>query len=136
MQLHQLNSKTNFRRGQRIGRGGKRGKTSGRGTKGQKSRAGHKIRPAIRDIIKKLPKLRGYKFKSFAKETVVINLKDLERHFQSGDTINSKMLIAKGLVNKIKGQIPRIKILGAGKIEKKFIFKDVVLSGSVREKMK
>ena len=42
----------------RVGRGGKRGKTSGRGTKGQNARAGHKKRPEMRDLIKKIPKQR------------------------------------------------------------------------------
>ena len=43
----------------RFGRGGKRGKTSGRGCKGQTARAGANMRPEMRDIIKRLPKLRG-----------------------------------------------------------------------------
>ena len=43
----------------RIARGGKRGRTSGRGQKGQKSRSGRKIRPAIRDLVQRTPKLRG-----------------------------------------------------------------------------
>jgi ribosomal protein L19E len=46
-------------KGKRVGRGGGRGKTSGRGTKGQKARAGHRIMPAIREQLKKLPKMRG-----------------------------------------------------------------------------
>jgi len=47
-----------------VGRGGKHAKTSGRGGKGQTARAGNKRRPELRDIIKKLPKNRGYRFKS------------------------------------------------------------------------
>ena len=47
-----------------MGRGGKHAKTSGRGGKGQTARAGNKRRPELRDIIKKLPKNRGYSFKS------------------------------------------------------------------------
>ena len=50
-----------------MGRGGKHAKTSGRGGKGQTARAGNKRRPELRDIIKKLPKNRGYQFKSIAK---------------------------------------------------------------------
>ena len=50
-----------------VARGGKRGKTSGRGGKGQTARAGNKRRPELRDIIKKLPKNRGYQFKSIHK---------------------------------------------------------------------
>ena len=44
----------------RVGRGGKRGKTSGRGHKGQRQHGGHGVRPELRDMIKKLPKLRGH----------------------------------------------------------------------------
>ena len=47
-----------------VGRGGKHAKTSGRGGKGQTARAGTTRRPELRDIIKKLPKNRGYQFKS------------------------------------------------------------------------
>jgi ribosomal protein L15 len=67
MQIHEIQRKTANRDRRYVGRGGKRGKTSGRGTKGQNSRAGRKIRPVIRDLIKKLPKNRGYKFKSIRK---------------------------------------------------------------------
>lgn len=64
MQTHEVKRKTANRDGKYVGRGGKRGKTSGKGTKGQNSRAGRKFRPQIRDVIKKIPKARGYKFKS------------------------------------------------------------------------
>ncbi len=63
MQLHELQPNTKRRAGKRVGRGGKRGTTAGRGTKGQKARAGHRIRPEIRDVIKRLPKLRGHDFR-------------------------------------------------------------------------
>lgn len=54
-----------------VGRGGKHAKTSGRGGKGQTARAGNKRRPALRDIIKKLPKQRGYRFKSFSRSVIL-----------------------------------------------------------------
>ena len=54
-----------------VGRGGKHAKTSGRGGKGQTARAGNKRRPELRDIIKKLPKNRGYQFKSKKKPFVL-----------------------------------------------------------------
>jgi ribosomal protein L15 len=57
MQLHTLKRKTQRQTKQQVGRGSKRGKTSGRGQKGQTSRAGRKLRPEIREIIKKIPKL-------------------------------------------------------------------------------
>jgi len=56
MQIHNLKRIHPNKRSVSIGRGGRRGKTSGRGGKGQTARAGHKVRPEIRDMIKKLPK--------------------------------------------------------------------------------
>ena len=59
MQFHTLKRKTKNKKGKTVGRGGTRGKTSGRGTKGQNARAGRKKRPELRDFIKRVPKLRG-----------------------------------------------------------------------------
>lgn len=59
MQFHTLKRKTANKKSRQVGRGGTRGKTSGRGTKGQNARAGHKNRPELRDFIKRVPKLRG-----------------------------------------------------------------------------
>ncbi|MDP3763076.1 MAG: uL15 family ribosomal protein [bacterium] len=59
MQFHNLKAKTERKYARQVGRGGTRGKTSGRGTKGQNARAGRKKRPEMRDIIKRIPKLRG-----------------------------------------------------------------------------
>jgi ribosomal protein L15 len=59
MQLNNLIPKTKNKKTMIVGRGGKRGKTSGRGGKGQTARAGNKRRPEIRDFIKRIPKLRG-----------------------------------------------------------------------------
>ncbi len=59
MQFHSLKRKTPNKTSQQVGRGGKRGKTAGRGTKGQNARAGRKKRPELRDFIKRVQKLRG-----------------------------------------------------------------------------
>lgn len=59
MQLHTLKRRTPNKKSRQVGRGGTRGKTSGRGTKGQNARAGRKKRPELRDFIKRFPKLRG-----------------------------------------------------------------------------
>jgi len=59
MQLHELQPNHYNKDAKRIARGGKRGRTSGRGQKGQKSRSGRKIRPGIRDLVQRTPKLRG-----------------------------------------------------------------------------
>lgn len=71
MQIHNL-KRVHKNKGDRlVGRGGKHAKTSGRGGKGQTARAGNKRRPELRDIIKKLPKNRGYQFKSIQKVFIV-----------------------------------------------------------------
>ena len=59
MQFHNLKAKTKRKYARQVGRGGTRGKTAGRGTKGQNARSGRKKRPEMRDIIKRIPKLRG-----------------------------------------------------------------------------
>ena len=64
MQIHNLKRQHKNKKDRIVGRGGKHAKTSGRGGKGQTARAGNKRRPELRDIIKKLPKNRGYQFKS------------------------------------------------------------------------
>lgn len=61
MQLNELKAETKHKSKKRVGRGGTRGTYSGKGMKGQKSRAGAKIRPAIRDLMQRTPKLRGAK---------------------------------------------------------------------------
>ena len=73
MQIHNLKRTHKNKRDRLVGRGGKHAKTSGRGGKGQTARAGNKRRPELRDIIKKLPKNRGYQFKSIQK---VFNLSE------------------------------------------------------------
>ncbi|MCX6752607.1 MAG: hypothetical protein NTZ87_03900 [Candidatus Nomurabacteria bacterium] len=64
MQIHNLKRQHKNKKDRIIGRGGKHAKTSGRGGKGQTARSGNKRRPELRDIIKRLPKNRGYQFKS------------------------------------------------------------------------
>ena len=54
MQTHELKRRTPNRKTKKVGRGGLRGKTSGRGHKGQKQHGGHGIRAEIRDQIKKI----------------------------------------------------------------------------------
>jgi len=64
MQIHNLKRQHKNKIDRLVGRGGKHAKTAGRGGKGQTARSGNKRRPELRDIIKRLPKNRGYKFKS------------------------------------------------------------------------
>ena len=71
MQIHNLKREHKNKKDRIVGRGGKHAKTSGRGGKGQTARAGNKRRPELRDIIKKLPKNRGYKFNSVRKAVML-----------------------------------------------------------------
>lgn len=121
-----------------VARGGKRGKTSGRGGKGQSARAGNKRRPEWRDIIKKLPKLRGRgvnQNKPVSDASVVINTAVLEVHFSANEMITPIILIEKGLVSTTSGIIPFIKILGDGEITKAFKISGCAISSSAKEKI-
>lgn len=134
MQIHQIKPKIKKSAKKRIGRGGKRGGYSGRGIKGQKSRAGRKIRPEIRDVIKKLPKKRGYRFASFREKPVVVKLDVLENKFNDNDKITPAILLKKGIIKKQKGKLPAIKLLD-GKITKKFLISNVKISKKAAEKI-
>ena len=59
MQLHELKPIHKNKESKKIGRGGKRGTYSGKGMKGQRSRAGARMQPIIRELTKRYPKLRG-----------------------------------------------------------------------------
>ena len=133
MQLHQLKPIHKKNKRKRIGRGGKKGTYSGRGVKGQKSRAGRKLKPFIREWIKRYPKLRGYKFKSFRTKPAILNLDTLSERFKTGDTINPQVLLEKKLIRKIKGKLPRVKILSRGKLTKKFILENCQVSKKTKE---
>ncbi len=135
MQTHQLHSHTPRTYSRQVGRGGKRGKTSGRGTKGQRARAGNKIRPEIRDLIKKLPKWRGYRFLSVVAKPAVINLGALEKQFAAGTVITPALLVEKKLVRPQDGKTPAIKVLGTGALTKSFQLEGCEISASARAKL-
>jgi large subunit ribosomal protein L15 len=121
----------------RVGRGGKRGKTSGRGTKGQNARAGHNNRPEMRDLLKKIPKRRGFgKNRSRTVRPQVIyspvNLSKLEAAYSAGDIVSPVTLVQKGLVGSKGGYILPIKILGTGTISKALTVEDCEFSASAQ----
>jgi large subunit ribosomal protein L15 len=132
MQKHEIKAASPRKYKRQVGRGGKRGKTSGRGTKGQNARAGRKFRPVMRDTIKKLPKLRGYAFNSPNIKPVAINLKDIEQYVQNGDIVNPNMLVERGILEKVLGKTPRTKILGK-EFSKKVTFEGLLVSKSSKE---
>ncbi len=141
MQIHNIKATTRNADKKRIGRGGKRGKTSGRGGKGQTARAGNSGRPEMRDVIKRLPKLRGYgknRSRTVNSERVlptVVNVGALEAVFNSGDQITPATILAQGLVQKIGGRIPKVKLLGTGELSKKLTVSGCTFSTSAKEKI-
>lgn len=135
MQLHQLKPIHKFKKIKRVGRGGKRGTYSGKGMKGQKSRAGRKMQPFIRELIKKYPKLRGYRFKKYQKDLAIVNIGTLEKKFNDSELINPKILIEKRIIHKTDGKIPKVKILGKGEITKKIIIENCNISKGAKEKI-
>lgn len=141
MQLHELKPTKKRVTKKRIGRGGKRGKTSGRGHKGQKARAGNSTRPEMRDIIKKLPKLRGHgvnradTVNAERKQAKPVNVSVLEAHFEAGADVNPKSIVAIGILRKVRGRAPMVKILGNGDLSKKLKVTNCMVSSSAKEKI-
>lgn len=141
MQLHELKPTTPQKNAKRIGRGGKRGKTSGKGHKGQKARAGNSTRPEMREIIKKLPKLRGHGVNRARTvnpnrvKSTVVNVSVLETAFSNGDTVNPKSLVVAGVTKTVKKRTPQVKILGNGNLKKKLVVEDCQVSQSAKEKI-
>lgn len=138
MQSHIIKRNTSRKRKISVGRGGKRGKTSGRGTKGQNARAGRKKRPELRDIIKKLPKLRGRGVnsnKGFQGRFVPVSLELIEKNFESGSEVSPASLVSKGILRLRKGFNPLVKILGDGELTKKINVKGCAVSEGAKVKI-
>ena len=135
MQLHQIKPKHTKRRKKRVGRGGKRGTYSGRGMKGQKSRAGASEEPIIRGVIKRYPKLKGYRFGTKKRNLLQVNLIILEQKFKDEESVSPKSLIEKGIIYKIRGRTPEVKILAKGDLTKKLFIKHCQVSKQARIKI-
>jgi large subunit ribosomal protein L15 len=129
----------------RVGRGlgSGKGRYSGRGIKGQKSRSGsHNMRPGFEGgqmpIYMRLGKQRGPYSKDampvgpHRTSTVPVNLRDLERAFESGDDVTLETLREKGLIKNTKTDV---KILGTGELKKKLSVTAHSFSATAREKI-
>jgi large subunit ribosomal protein L15 len=138
MQIHQLPSIQ--KKAQRIGRSGKRGSYSGRGVKGQRSRSGHRIRPAERDLIIRLPKLRGFRNKPKFEVGEVFNLNVLSVRLKphangvSPLVLNLALLKTVGLLS--KGFTGHVKILGTGEMAFPVSVQGLKVSESAKMKIK
>jgi len=124
------------RKRKRVGRGtgSGHGKTSGRGTKGQKSRSGPGIRPGFEGgqlpIQKRMPYKRGFT-NIYKANWEIVNLDTLEEHGLSGD-ITPETLYARGV---IRGLEFPIKILGSGEISKPVAISVHAVSASAKERI-
>ncbi|MEK7181587.1 MAG: 50S ribosomal protein L15 [Patescibacteria group bacterium] len=119
MQIHELTLAP--RKGKkRIGRGGKRGTTAGRGTKGQKARSGAAVDPLFEGgrstFIERLKKLRGVKSIHAKKHTVTLSR--IDEAYQEGDSVTVQSLVEKKLVSK-KALKEGVKIVATGTLSKK-----------------
>lgn len=124
MNLHELASPPGSRRRKRrVGRGHGSGrvKTAGKGTKGQNARSGGGVKPFFEGgqnpWTMKIPHKRGFNRGRFRVETQVVNLKDLDRVFNAGDTVDLATLKQRGLIDDISGKKP-VKLLGEGRLSK------------------
>jgi large subunit ribosomal protein L15 len=140
MQTNSLKRKHPNTKHVQLGRGGKRGKTSGRGTKGQNARSGHRKRPELRDIIKKIPLKRGYgknRAKSFfdRPDAFPVNVNVLERAFETGATVSPVSLLEKGVLKSTRLPKGGIKILGTGELTKKLHISKCAVSESAKAKI-
>ncbi len=135
--LHELKpEKGSTKRIRRIGRGigSGSGKTSGRGSKGQKSRTS--IHPAFEGgqtpIQRRLPVKKGFRNPNH-KEYAVLNVSTLEAKFESGADVNPETVAKKGLIGNPKDGL---KILGLGDVKKKLKVSAHAFSKSAEEKIK
>lgn len=120
----------------RVGRGigSGLGKTSGRGQKGRKSRAGYSRRLSYEGgqmpLFRRLPKV-GFSNARFAVPVTVVNIEDLNR-FRKGTDVGPDELRKEGLV---KGRLDRLKILGCGTLKKALTVRAHAFSASASAKI-
>ncbi|MBN2583604.1 MAG: 50S ribosomal protein L15 [Planctomycetes bacterium] len=136
-EVRQLNSRRKSRKRVGRGSGSGSGKTSGRGHKGTKSRAGGNQQSIVREggrmpLFRRLPKV-GFNNANFTTRYVVVNVGDLEEYFQKGDVVDVPQLRKKRLVRG-PGEI-NVKILGDGELTKSLTVKAGKFSKSAEAKI-
>jgi len=152
MQSYQLKLRHPKKLRKRVGRGGKSGTYSGKGMKGQKSRAGKKPRIGFAGgdttMSERIPKQRGttgrhketkvkrgVKSQILTAQSISVDLKDIEKKFKEGEVVSPKSLLEKGLIGRIGKSIPKnVKIIGQNKFKKELKFKGVWFTKKLREK--
>jgi large subunit ribosomal protein L15 len=133
-QLHAPEGATHKKRIVGRGQGSGLGTTAGKGNKGQQSRSGGKTYPGFEGgqmpLYRRLPH-RGFT-NIFRKEWQVVNLCDIESHFNAGETVDGVSLAACGLVKKAE---KLVKILGNGELTKSLSFSVDKVSASAKAKI-
>ncbi|MFI5334002.1 MAG: 50S ribosomal protein L15 [Chlamydiales bacterium] len=110
------------KKSRRVGRGmgSKRGKTCGRGSKGDKARCGYRQnygREGGRTpLYRKLP-ARGFPNARFQPETAIIDFDLINAYYKDGEVVNAASLHEKGLVS--RRALKQIKMLSNGELSKK-----------------
>ncbi len=148
MDLSNLKPNTHRKQSKRVGRGGKRGTFSGKGSKGQKSRAGAGVKPGFRGgdnrIWQLFPKQRGASkrpggsrphkkhrfFQVRHSKPEVINLDQLNQ-FNDGQVLTPDALVQEGIISNSS----KVKILGSGELRKKLELQGFEFSGSAKQKI-
>jgi large subunit ribosomal protein L15 len=136
------NLQSSGKKRKRVGRGGSRGGTSGRGHKGQNARSGgpkgRGFEGGQTPLQRRLPK-RGFTNARFSKEISIVNISSLERVFTDGEEVNLLTLMEKGLI-KTKSSEQRdikkgtiVKILGDGELSKKLSVSAFSFSASAKQ---
>ena len=136
--LHTLT--TNKKRKKRVGRGGARGTNSGHGHKGQKSRAGHRIRPALRDELQRIPKRRGYnknRARGVRNRDPVrsVTLTMLAKNFSKNEKVTPTILTKKRLIAPVRGKMPSVKIIATGDVSEALTIVRCAVSPAARERI-
>lgn len=138
MKLHELvPGPGSHRKAKRVGRGHGSGKvkTSGRGQKGQGSRAGKGPKAYFEGgqnpWTMKIPHKRGFSRARFRVDAQVVNLDDIENHFGAGSVVTIEALGALGLVTDASGRTP-VKLLGDGVVSKPVTVQVHRISGSAK----
>lgn len=131
MEIYNLKPTHQNKKRVRIGRGGKRGTYSGKGQKGQKSRAGHRLKSEGMQIILKMPKLKGLKNKSKQKKPIILRVKDLEK-ISINSIINKNILFKAGIIKK---ESDPVKILDGGDIKKAVTIEKIPVSNGAKIKI-
>ena len=69
------------------------------------------------------------------KDSVIVNVRDLEKNMKAGDQVTPSILAERGLINKKSGKIPQVKLLGSGALTKNLLIKDCQVSGGAKKKI-